>query len=289
MPSLEVVIGLILIILFYSLLATIVMELISNFLHLRGRHLLKILKNIMAAESEQELKEFLANPMYEQLAGKYFGKTTPPSYISSGNFRSILLHLISVKKEATNFREKIGAVSDPKLKAVLMQLYEEANERFDTFQDKVEEWYDEVMERAGGWYKRRIKRILLLVGLAVAIIFNADTLAIYSNLVSNSSVDLEKLVAVAEAVSANESLSSPALPDTAATVVSDTQSGLNQQVYQLIEENLEQSKDALGIGWTSVNFWGLPGGDKLWKIFGWIITGLAISMGAPFWFGSGSP
>jgi hypothetical protein len=57
-------------------------------------------------------------------------------------------------------------------------------------------------------------------------------------------------------------------------------------VKNLLNEEIEQVNDALGIGWRS--FKDRPGATTpftiLSMLLGWIITGLAITLGAPFWF-----
>lgn len=272
MPSIEVVIGLILIILFYSLLATIVMELLSNFMALRGKHLEKVLRNMLSSNDEKgtTFKQFLDNPLYQQLSGKFYGKNTPPSYLSSQSFRSILMKVLDSGGEGENLKAKIDELPDRELKKVLQQLMEDANFRFNNFNSKIESWYDDIMDRASGWYKRHIQKFLLIVGLAIAIIFNADTLAIYSSLVNSSEADLNNLVSLAEAIGSkeNEGIS----PE------------INQEVYDLIETNLHEMKDPLSIGWSEFHPMGLGWEDWVFKVFGWFITALCISKGAPFWF-----
>ena len=68
---------------------------------------------------------------------------------------------------------------------------------FDTFTKKIEDWYDDSMNRVSGWYKRQTQFILLLIGLVLAIIFNVDVVQIANKL----SVDKDaraKLVQMAE-------------------------------------------------------------------------------------------
>jgi hypothetical protein len=46
----------------------------------------------------------------------------------------------------------------------------------DDLRKNVEDWYNDAMDRASGWYKRKTQGILLVLGLVIAIVFNADTL-----------------------------------------------------------------------------------------------------------------
>ncbi len=273
MPSIEVVIGLILIILFYSLLATIVMELLSNYLSFRGKHLEKVLRNMLSSGEEDggTFREFVESPLYQQLAGKFYGKKSPPSYLSAKSFRSILIKILGSKGTGMDIQSRIEELPDEELRKVLHQLLEDAGFQAGAFKENIEGWYDDIMERASGWYTRFAQKFTFVIGLGIAIIFNADTIAIYGSLANASKADLDKLVALAESVSSREG-------------VTETTSNINRDVYELIEANLEEMKDPLSIGWSTVNLAEFTWKSWLLKIFGWLVMGLCISKGAPFWF-----
>ncbi len=273
MPSIEVVIGLILIMLFYSLLASIIMELISNFFSLRGKHLERALKSILSSSDRNEelFDSFVKSPLYQQLSGRAYGKKSAPSYISAYSFKEILLSLIKKRNEGGDFVEKIQNLPDHNLREVLEQFLSETNFNFNAFELKVENWYNEIMDRASGWYSRNIQKILLILGLAIAVAFNVDSLSIFNNLLNASEADLEHLVKLAEQVD-NQRSSSTSLS-----------SELQKDIHKYIEENLDESKSSIGIGWsgfsptTNPYFW-------IFKIAGWLITAICISKGSPFWF-----
>ncbi len=46
----------------------------------------------------------------------------------------------------------------------------------------VADWYDEAMDRVAGWYKRRVKWILLILAASVTIAVSADSLRIAEQL-----------------------------------------------------------------------------------------------------------
>ena len=46
----------------------------------------------------------------------------------------------------------------------------------------IENWFEETMERASGWYKKYTQLILLFIGLAIAVVFNVDTIEIVNKL-----------------------------------------------------------------------------------------------------------
>lgn len=67
MPSLGLVSGIILVLLFYSLLATIIMEFVSGLISMRGKHLEKILQGLLSSSDRREeiLNDFKSNPLYK--------------------------------------------------------------------------------------------------------------------------------------------------------------------------------------------------------------------------------
>jgi len=50
------------------------------------------------------------------------------------------------------------------------------------FIKKTEEWYDNSMNRASGWYKRQSQAILFVIGIILAVVFNVDTIKISTRL-----------------------------------------------------------------------------------------------------------
>ena len=121
-----------------------------------------------------------------------------------------------------------------------------------------------------GWYKHRTQRILIFTGVIVAMIANVDTIRVAHKLYVDPG---KRQIAVAMAGSiANEQ--QPTAGTTAATrggVRADSLAGIALQRLDSL---------ALPIGWPDPDF----GRDWYMRILGWLITGFAISLGAPFWF-----
>src|SRR5262249_27870291 len=64
---------------------------------------------------------------------------------------------------------------DSKIKNVLLTHLMVANGDFDAFRKHIANWFDDSMERLSGPYKRHMKLLSFVIGLIVAIVFNADT------------------------------------------------------------------------------------------------------------------
>ncbi len=272
---LSVAVGIVFMMLLLSLLASTIMEFISAFLGLRGKNLEKALKNMLAPGGDESIfNAFKDNALYQQLAGKFFGKNTPPSYLNAETFRSIYLNVLG---GIESLEKNIQHIPNGKLKDLMYQLLEDADFNLKKLPGKIENWYDEVMERSSGWYKRNVSRILIAVGLILAVIFNADTIAVYSKLSKDPASRLEVVAAAQEYINNNQDVTQSA--EQAKSI-----EALQKDIETLLTEEISKQYNPLGIGWndfdsSKMDFWAW-----VLKVIGWAITGLSITLGAPFWF-----
>lgn len=279
MGMLQVVVGLVFVLLLLSLLATTVMELLASVMALRGKNLEKALRNMLAYtdKDEEMLAAFKENSLYKQLGAKYGSRRRSPSYIDDETFQSILMDIILKGEKADKLEAKIDSLADEDLKNVLKQFYREAGNDVDAFKGKVKGWYNSVMDRASGWYKRYTQKILVGVGFLIAVIFNADTLAIYERLESDPDT-LQKVVNLAEDfVDSEDTLAVNAIADPEFEASLDKLKGL-------VDNQIESVRSPLGLGWKNVVWSEVTWYDAVTKVLGWIVTALAVSLGAPFWF-----
>lgn len=278
---LQVVIGLVFVLLLLSLLATTVMELIASFFSLRGRNLEKALENLLSSTEVDDrlLRAFKDNALYKQLSYKYGKARRSPSYLSDETFQSILFDIILDGKGMKALEEQISTLPDGDLKKVLVQLMEETEHDMDQFKGKVRKWYNNVMDRASGWYKRYTQKILVGVGFCIAILFNADTIAIYERLESDPET-LQQVLSLAEDYVNGSEAGTTAL---AVDPSSEFEQSL-AKLESLVNQQIESVKSPLGLGWKNVVWNEVTWQDVLYKTLGWVVTALAISLGAPFWF-----
>lgn len=273
----QVVIGLVFLLLLLSLLVTTIMELISSTFALRGHNLEKALSNMLATgDKEGDLfKAFKGNALYRQLCNyRNSAKLRPPSYLGSENFQSILMDIILKGDNADKLLQKIEELPNEDLKKVLKQLLNDAGYELDAFKAKIRSWFDDVMDRAAGWYKRNIQILVTFVGLLVAIIFNADTISVYQRLESNPE-ELKQVVTMAEAYAEKNDL----IVQSGGTVQQQW-----DQVNTLIQNELKEASAPLGLGWHPEDLQRMSAEDWVIKVLGWVVTALAVSLGAPFWF-----
>jgi hypothetical protein len=195
-----------------------------------------------------------------------------------------------------------GSKISPQTLTYLKSLWADAQGDVEKYRGLLEQWYDDTMERASGWYKKKTQMILFLIGLTLAIIFNIDSISIATKL-SNDPKLAAQLADNASVYLQNnkENLNDYLLNsnDTVKKIDANAKDQLEANIAKtnalldsatnLINGNIADSNKLLGLGWKgdeknnsskiciSCNF-------HWWSIIGWLITALAISLGAPFWF-----
>ncbi len=79
----------------------------------------------------------------------------------------------------------ISLLPDTDTKKHLESLLVDAQNDLEKFKFYLEQWFDDTMERATGWFKRRAQCFLFIIGFVLAISFNANTFDIVKKLSDN--------------------------------------------------------------------------------------------------------
>jgi len=149
------------------------------------------------------------------------------------------------------------------------------------FEAELSAWFNEMMQRTIGWYKRRTQVILFFVGLVIAFAFNVDTITIVKRLQQDPKLR-DQVIAQANAfVKAHPKL------DIASASPADSTAALGKRLQQQASnltsgEDVVKLNDVLAMGYTKDTDW-CPFSNPL-MYAGWVLTALALSLGAPFWF-----
>ena len=276
--AIEVVIGLVFIYILYSLLVTIVTELISSVFNQRGMILKKGIRRMLDDDNNTDNKiellsdEFRQRPEIKYLGNKFLGKNRIPSYISPSTFSTALLNILRKSGEIDkNLKEYMKTLEKGKenseTKEILYNLMVEANGKIDKFKGLLENWYNETMDRVSGWYKRRIQLITFFIGLVIAFALNVDTIAIAKKLTRESDTRIEMVKMATDF--ANER-----------NVNDSTSLLVNDEVKQIMQD-IKQQESIISISHRPSD----PSTKAFWLyVLGCLITTIALSLGAPFWF-----
>ena len=289
---LEVAIGLALVYLLLSLICTALKETLEARLKIRASQLEKGLRVLLQDPNGTQLLQNLYNhPMIDGLFnGDYDPSkvrttttTSLPSYIPAANFATALIDTIVRGPVGTDSPPSTGEITfdslraavtnsttlKPSVQRVMLIMLDSAHGDLAKAQANIETWFNNGMDRVSSWYKRQTQWILLMIGIVIAVTLNVDTVKIATELYRN---DTLRAGAVAQAGAVTKS----------GTMPSDLQKNAMTTFEKL----------KLPIGWQdyeSKPVFCKAGFQELFYIvyascFGWLITAIAISFGAPFWF-----
>lgn len=269
--SLDIVIGLAAVYTAFSLLASWVQEGIATAFQLRSATLKSgIGQMVNDATTHAAL---FGQP---SITAAQSPKERDPSYISANQFSMAVMGIINGASAAgttgaaalAQLQSGIDGLRQSRLKDALKTLSGEANGDLTKFVSGIETWFDDQMDRVSGWYRRYAQIILLFVGAAIAALFNVDTLRIGQSFTSTPlTINTSKL-------SGN---------------VTTAQQYVSSDVFAHV-----------ALGWPDANACppSSPDGSNgdpscatpdmplkiFWKIVGLLMTAVALSLGAPFWF-----
>jgi hypothetical protein len=288
LEMLDVAIGMIFIFLFLSLICTAAKELLESALKVRAKTLETGIRELLNDPNATGLaKDFWGHQLiYSLFKGNYNAegsKKNLPSYIPSKNFALALLDIVqkqsnvqgqnvSTPQPNTNpllpLQNAVDKIGNSQVKDALLAIIDTAEGDIAKVQKGIEDWFDSSMDRISGWYKRHSQTWVLVIGFILVLALNVDSIAVFNNLANDRPLR--------NAIVAQAQTSRDAKTDTTTVPFDRLQSNTNALL-----------KMGLPIGWDKTkNPSVIPDsvGNFLLKLLGWLITGLAISLGAPFWF-----
>jgi len=231
---------------------------------------------------------FYSHPLIKYLASDNNFLKKKPAYIDKETFSKVMVDLLRGKNLQPGDPEnlpiqksldtaEIAWEKDVPIEhetlSYLRSIWVDANADVQKLKLLLEQWFEEMMDRTTGWYKKWTQLILLFVGLLIAGAFNVDTLKIIKVLQNNPQIR--------EQVLAQANTFNKAYPDKDknAAGLKEIKDNLNEQAKNMVTGDIKQLNGVLGVGWDNKdNF------DIWTSIAGWFLTALAISLGAPFWF-----
>ncbi|MBD2544850.1 hypothetical protein [Planktothricoides raciborskii] len=229
-----------------------------------------IRRQLLMTELKPKMTDVIAEvrqggEMYAKIQ-EYIGDQNSPAYKTVHAVYSNLPD--SVKESLTSLAKKIdekGSQTENELRQL---------------EKEIEQWFDRSMQRASGVYKRNSKGVAILIGFLVAVGANADTLYMVNSLSSNSV--LRSTISLSA-----ERLVENSFPTTMTSPPEDKFDQVKNEVRDALEDV------SLPVGWNQYNLAGQAkqelsfGPVKLpfiHRVIGWLISGIAISMGSSFWF-----
>lgn len=230
----------------------------------------KVLGNLTSADLSDQAKDALTN-----------AKSTPEpqqvnvlrAVLPPGQDQAAVAKLATQlgKDPLENALAEAMLLPTTRTRDTLVRMITDAKGDRDLFRQKLEHWYDDAMDRVSGWYKRYVQRIILVLSVLVVIGLNVDTINIAGDLWRVPTERGAIVSAATKQVSAG----------------SNDSESVAQQVRGI-------SALELPLGWSAQHQGHKPSADPRhfptsagsWviKILGLLLSVLALSLGAPFWF-----
>jgi len=319
---LDLVIGMIFIYFLLSLICVSLQETYARLWKLRMSNLKKWLTDTFNRDSSGETglgSRIWCNIIVDGLTQSKRGA----SYLSRNTFVQALLHEIHYGTtgspgKSQPYNENIlpydfdslknsiieSELLSSSIKRMLLQLHHDSFSNLETFKLKIGTWFDEAMERNSGTYKKRAQNSVLIFSFIVTIALNVDSIKLanyfYDNKdeaarVADAAEAMIKDKAVIERVQALKNHVSDTLAPGDTTLLAAIQS----DVESIRKQQQQLAALRLPIGWNcsdeeaqqnsssnTKNAEAKDSDDQPWYVtlIGWLITAIAVSLGAPFWF-----
>lgn len=302
-PVIEVAIGLTFVFLVLSLCATAIIEGVVELRQWRGRLLHAKLKALLGSELVElfylerrvaDLSSGSASRRFEgwpahswgiftstslhqatQLA-KGMGAHRLPAYIPESVFADILLDWLQGigLPGALHPDAPTSTIISDRLGELLQRMNRRADGSQAALRAELIDWFRQSTDRTSEEFKRRIRIALYLAGAVLVALTNADSIRISKTLYDNPRLRAE-IGATAETIARACPNGSVDCPE------------LNSFVRTALGRPIDQTAAGL-LGWRAEDqekFWSsFP--SMLQSLLGWVITVMAIGLGADFWFGA---
>ena len=234
----------------WSYVRAIFFEIIASIIQVSGR--------TVNMKNPDLYERFFNQPSIRTLSSG--GLNNKPSYLSPENFTKALMEslkentpdvglLASVEEGIANLPE------GSETKRYLQSLLNDSNYDLVKFKILLEDWYNDTMDRATGWFKRSVRVILIIIGFGIAIAFNVDSLAIIKKLSIDKNAR-EQLVSMATDYAENkkalvESIRTGTPYDsTVAAKINQQMDSLQVAVRDSLYRDMREAQTLLSLDWN---------------------------------------
>lgn len=285
----------------------------------RGRRGKFLRKGLIRLIPDQAIyRRLIHHPLIESLYRERVAKGKMPSYISASDFALALEDVICTRAERTGPADPdkmAGGAAAPGERArslddfraalrtlqsqgspfatTLLPVLDRAEGDLHKARAGIERWFNEGMDRVGGWYKDNARNMLLIVAIFVSVLGNVDSIHLIQALWSSPKLSAQ-IATQAEDAARSGKAGGVDLSSGAAQSREQSEAA-RQELLKLEAAGLPIGFSCLGEKELNTDFRAVL--DTCWKniqqdsnsqwasrILGWLITAFAVMLGAPFWF-----
>ena len=263
LPSLDVFVSLITVYIVLALTVSALTEIITRLVGLRSIGLKSGIRGILQDPNVRDLTDETKRFWNSGIIKSATDGDPSPNSLDALTFATATLVTagLDVSRNAGQAKTMIAnAPINAHLKDVLTGLADRSLSRGTTLHDELAQHFDATMEKIARWYRHWTQGIAFVLAVVFTIYVNANTLDLLHQLTAHpeSRLELAKIQSSQAADPAERARAMSNLNDLDTIITSDTLSG-----------------KALRPGITE---------DPLHALVGLLITILAVSLGAPFWF-----
>ncbi len=299
----------------FSVMASMIYEYLSKITKKRSTFLAQSLSKILKDEFVNNVDFSLMFYDHPLITSLKQDEDTYPSYIPARAFAVALIEVVvennviytfnnqatgttpvTVEKNHTGndnpdsdaYQKYLTAVDNLGSSAVktLLGSFAVNAKNYSGLQKNIEMWYDEYMERGTGWYKKTTARYMMYISLALTLFFNVDAIHIMKSLQENSALNNRIAMAAQQYTLANKNTSYDSVSQAQVKELMVLTDSLGIPIgYDFYNSKADPDhQDRVQSVLCSLQEQMEHDGGFLLMIFGWLISAVAISKGAPFWF-----
>ena len=305
---------------FETLDTMIALGVIFLILSMVNKYLISLVKRIFKIKAKvitKELETFIGEKTSKYLIPYLEAKAKHLNFLDKTNIKKKIvlrelnkeqlktvvseLEAFMKSENADEFKKVFGIdISVDDIKKKVQGELDEIKAHLNTLKDKVENMYDNTMEKISEVYETKIRYRALYFGIALAFCVNADFFGIYNSL-SKSPAIRAQLVAQTDIISAKMEDLDKQIRESGAEKIENKEE-IKDEITK-IKATLDNIKNTgLELGWTKKEFgrvfkytneegeegreeggWTSVGTSIVYKLIGLLVAGLLISFGAPFW------
>jgi len=291
---LELVIGLVFIYFLLGLVCTVVLEILANLMNYRANILEAWLKDTFDNALSSEL-------LKHKLIDGLTSDKRRASYYPTTVFINAILDLINSEGDGNkpysidSIGEKIknSELLPEEFKRTLLQSISESKGDLKRFKNDFGNWFDQAMVRISGTYKKHSQKALVLISFVIVVAFNADTISLskyfHDNPIQRKAMvdEIDRMVEDGKLENLYQTIELGS--DTSLNEDATPMDSLKSEIRAFHDLNASLKSYDLPLGWQPVvKVSGKVKPPTLWwilsKLSGLLLTTLAVSIGAPFWY-----
>jgi hypothetical protein len=280
-PSLDVFVALVTVYIVLALAVSATTEILTRIVSLRSIGLKSGIRSILQDPGTKPLSDVATKFWDSGIIKSATDGDSSPNSLDALTFATATLSSIGMELPADTAKAKamISASSlNNHLKEVLLGLSDRAIRRGTSLHDELAQHFDATMEKMGRWYRHWTQGISLVLAVVFTVYLNANTLDLLHELTVHPEARLE-LAKIQSTFTEDDKKYAAAVKAERAAKDPDDKS-YDNAVDHLAETYTIVTQDTLAGSVKMPHNWR----DGVRLFCGLLITILAVSLGAPFWF-----